>query len=147
MTPDLRLIPCLLALGFLLTAPGPPTGRKAYDPLKIEAAAKPKTVDLTVIDESRKRDADLASRLAVFPALPPGAKYELVLDKAEHSAFTDRALPGDREPRNPNHHRVIMALSTAFWDAWLGGDAEAKAWLAGDGPVSVLEKADRWQKK
>ncbi len=23
-------------------------------------------------------------------------------------------LPGDREPRNPNHHRAILALSTAF---------------------------------
>jgi len=41
--------------------------------------------------------ADLESRLAVFPALPPGGKYELVLD--------------------------------------------------GDGPRSVLENGDRWQRK
>jgi hypothetical protein len=41
----------------------------------------------------------------------------LVLHNAEHSVFTDRPLPGEREPRNPNHHRVILALSTAFWDA------------------------------
>ena len=70
--------------------------------------------------------ADVESRLAVFPALPPGGKYELVLDGAEHSAFTDRALPGDSAPRNPNHHRAILALSTAFWDAWLRGDAAAR---------------------
>jgi len=89
----------------------------------------------------------VASRLAVFPALPPGDKYELVLDGAEHSAFTDRALPGDRQPRNPNHHRAILALSTAFWDAYLKDDPAAKDWLAGEGPKSVLEKADRWQKK
>lgn len=87
------------------------------------------------------------SRLAVFPALPPGKKYELVLDKAEHSAFTDRALPGDHEARNPNHHRAILALSAAFWDAYLRNDAAAKAWLDGDGPSKLLEKADRWQKK
>jgi predicted dienelactone hydrolase len=92
-------------------------------------------------------DADVASRLAVFPALPPVGKYELVLDGAEHSAFSDRALPGDTQKRNPNHHRVILALSTAFWDAWLREDAEARAWLDGKGPVSVLEKQDRWQKK
>ena len=91
--------------------------------------------------------ADLESRLAVYPALPPGGKYELVLDRAEHSAFTDRALPGDREKRNPNHHRVILALSTAFWDAWLRQDVAARAWLDGDGPRSVLEKDDRWQTK
>jgi predicted dienelactone hydrolase len=92
-------------------------------------------------------DADVASRLAVFPALPPGGKYELVLDGAEHSAFSERALPGDTQKRNPNHHRVILALSTAFWDAWLREDAGARAWLDGKGPSSVLEKQDRWQKK
>jgi len=91
--------------------------------------------------------ADLESRLAVFPALPPGGKYELVLEGAEHSAFSDRALPGDTAPRNPNHHRVILALSTAFWDAWLRGDAAARRWLDGDGPRSVLAKGDRWQRK
>ena len=91
--------------------------------------------------------ADLESRLAVFPALPPGGKYELVLDGAEHSAFTDRALPGDTAPRNPNHHRVILALTTAFWDAWLREDPDARRWLDGDGPRAVLESGDRWQRK
>lgn len=92
-------------------------------------------------------DADAKSRLAVFPALPPGGKYELVLYGAEHSAFTDRALPGDTKKRNPNHHRAILALSTAFWDSWLREDTNAKAWLEGDGPRSVLAKDDAWQTK
>ena len=92
-------------------------------------------------------DADLKSRLAVFPALPPGGKYEVVLYGAEHSAFSDRALPGDTEKRNPNHHRVMLALTTAFWDTWLRDDPAARAWLHGDGPRSVLEKDDRWQMK
>ncbi len=92
-------------------------------------------------------DADVKSRLAVYPALPPGSKYELVLDGAEHSAFGDRSLPGESGQRNPNHHRVILALSTAFWDAYLRGDAAARAWLDGDGPRTVLEPADRWNHK
>ena len=98
-------------------------------------------------DTSFINDTDVASRLAVFPALPAGGKYELVLEGAEHSAFGDRPLPGDKEARNPNHHRAILALSTAFWDAYLRGDAAAKAWLDGDGSRSVLEPKDRWQKK
>lgn len=89
----------------------------------------------------------VATRLAVFPALRGGEKYELVLDGAEHSAFSDRALPGDRKPRNPNHHRAILALSTAFWDAYLRGDAAARAWLDGDGARGVLESEDRWRRK
>jgi predicted dienelactone hydrolase len=92
-------------------------------------------------------NADMKSRLGVYPALPPGGKYELVLNNAEHSVFTDRPLPMDTQKRNPNHHRVILALSTAFWDAYLRDDAAAKAWLDGDGPKSVMEKDDRWQRK
>jgi predicted dienelactone hydrolase len=92
-------------------------------------------------------DQDVKSRLAVFSALPAGSKYELVLDNAEHSVFTERPLPGEKEKRNPNHHRVILALSTAFWDAYLRDDAQAKAWLDGDGPKNVLEHGDKWQKK
>jgi hypothetical protein len=72
-------------------------------------------------------------------------KYQVILNNAEHSAFTDRALPGNHEPRNPNHHRVMLALTTAFWDAYLRHDATALSWLNGDGPRSVLEKADDWK--
>jgi predicted dienelactone hydrolase len=114
----------------------------AFGDIKIPWMLMTGTNDVGLIGGS-----DAKSRLLVFPALPAGNKYELVLDKAEHSAFSDRPLPGDREKRNPNHHRAILALSTAFWDAYLTEDAAAKAWLDGDGPKNVLEKADRWQKK
>jgi predicted dienelactone hydrolase len=89
--------------------------------------------------------ANMKSRLAVYPALHGAPKYQVVLNDAEHSAFTDRALPGDCEPRNPNHHRVILALSTAFWDAYLQSNKDALAWLNGTGPRSVLESADDWK--
>lgn len=98
-------------------------------------------------DTSPIGDMDVASRLAVYPALPAGQKYELVLDGAEHSVFTERALPGESGQRNPNHHRAILALSTAFWDAYLKQDAEAKVWLDGEGAPKVLEAKDRWQTK
>jgi len=89
--------------------------------------------------------ADIKSRLAVYPALRGAPKYQVVLNNAEHSAFTDRALPGDRESRNPNHHRVILALSTAFWDGYLRGDKDALGWLNGTGARSVMEPADDWK--
>jgi hypothetical protein len=87
------------------------------------------------------------TRRGVFPLLPPGDKFELVLDKAEHSVFTERPLPGEKERRNPNHHRAILALSTAFWDAYLREDQAAKQWLTGNGPRSVLAAEDVWQQK
>ena len=96
-------------------------------------------------DDSPIGRIDAKSRLTVYAALRGAPNYEVVLNNAEHSAFTDRALPGDREPRNPNHHRVMLALTTAFWDAYLQGDKEALAWLNGAGPRSVMEPADDWK--
>ncbi len=91
--------------------------------------------------------ATLESRLAVFPALPIVDKYELVLDRAEHSAFVEAALPRDTEPRNPNHHQAIKAISTAFWDSYLRNDPSARQWLGGAAARQVLEAGDRWQIK
>ena len=78
-------------------------------------------------------NSDAKSRLAVFPALPPNGKYELVLFGAEHSAFTDQDLNQSLQPCNPNQHRAILALSTAFWDTYLRTDTAARNWLDGVG--------------
>jgi predicted dienelactone hydrolase len=97
-------------------------------------------------DVSPIGDQDAASRQQVYPHLPKGIdRYELVLDGAEHSAFTERGLPGEKHKGNPNHHQVILALSTAFWDAYLRGDNTARSWLEGDGAKSVMQDKDRWQ--
>jgi predicted dienelactone hydrolase len=98
-------------------------------------------------DTSMINNTTVEDRLAVFPALPAGDKYQLVLNKAEHSAFGDRALPGEREVRNPNHHRAILAISTAFWEAYLKKDDSAKAWLQSEDVRKVLEPQDEWKKK
>jgi predicted dienelactone hydrolase len=116
--------------------------QSAFGSVKIPWMLMTGTKDVALVGNT-----DVKSRLSVFPALPPSGKYELVLENAEHSAFTDRPLPGDRERRNPNHHRAILALSTAFWDAYLRGDAAAKSWLDGNGPQSVLESKDSWKRK
>lgn len=96
-------------------------------------------------DEALIGDQDVESRLKVYPNLPATIdRYELVFEGGQHSAFSERALPSYKHARNPNHHRAILALSTAFWDAYLRGDSEARKWLLGDGPRSVLEEKDRW---
>lgn len=130
------------AMMFSPSQPKRGSAEKAFGQVGIPWMIMTGTQDVSVIGEG-----ELESRLAVYPALPPGGKYELVLFNAEHSAFTDRALPGDGEQRNPNHHRAILGISTAFWDAYLKKDDKAKAWLDGNGPRTVLEENDRWQKK
>ncbi len=124
-------------------SPSPPrTGNpaRAFDSVSIPWMLMTGTEDVAPIG-----DIDVASRLKVYPALHGAPKYQVVLFGAEHSAFTERPLPGDHEPRNPNHHRVMLALSTAFWDAYLRGDANALGWLKGTGPRSVMQPKDEWE--
>jgi predicted dienelactone hydrolase/thiol-disulfide isomerase/thioredoxin len=90
--------------------------------------------------------ADVQSRLDVFENLPDGNKYQLFLNEAEHSAFADGRLPGD-DQKNPNHHRLIKAFSTAFWEAFLKKDDTAKQWLSADERKEMLQKGDRLQQK
>jgi len=130
------------ALPMSPSEPNRGTSEQAFGGVKIPWLLMTGTKDTSLIGTSTAE-----SRRLVYPALPVGHAYELVLHDAEHSAFTDRALPGDEEPRNPNHHRVILAISTAFWDAYLRGDSEAQAWLDGPEARSVMEKEDIWQRK
>lgn len=131
----------------VIMSPSSPRGgdadnQRAFGSVKIPWLLMTGTKDVSPIG-----DQSTASRLMVFPALPAGSKYQLVLNDAEHSAFTDRPLPGDSEPRNPKHHADILAITTAFWDAYLRSDSRARAWLDGPGPRGILDPADQWSSK
>ena len=128
------------AIAFSPSSPSRSSAETAFAEVQIPWLLMTGTKDIASIGH-----ADMKSRLAVYPALRGAPKYEVVLNNAEHSAFTDRTLPGDAEPRNPNHHRVMCALTTAFLDAYLRGDSAALGWLNGDGPRSIMEPADTWQ--
>ena len=84
----------------VLMSPSPPRAggdpKKAFGDVNIPWMVLTGTDDNAPIGESTPK-----SRLTVFPALPPGGKYELVLDKAEHSAFGDRELPGEAAQAQP----------------------------------------------
>lgn len=98
-------------------------------------------------DDSPIGDTTPQSRLEVFPALPPGDKFELVLKDGNHYVFTERSDLRGKIERNPQHWDTILALSTAFWDAYLRDDEAAKRWLVGKDARSVLSPGDRWQMK
>jgi dienelactone hydrolase len=91
---------------------------------------------------------DVSQRLSVFPALPAGGKYELILDGAQHSAFGDYDGPqGQKIIRNPHHHSSILALSTAFWDSFLRKDPYARKWLESSKVRDALQEKDVWHYK
>ena len=126
----------------VMMSPGPPAGEdpaSAFAPIKIPCLLMTGTRDDSPIRAMRAAD-----RLQVFPHLQQAAAWQVVFDQATHMDFGERDLLG-RPHKNPRYHRAILALTTAFWDATLRGDAAAKAWLNGAGAMSVLEPADSWQ--
>ena len=97
-------------------------------------------------DSSPIGDTTIEDRRKVYSSLPKTIdKYELVLHEAEHFAFADEREQWRKQKRNPNHHRCIQAITTAFWDSYLRDDAEAKKWLQGRDARSVLQPQDQWQ--
>ena len=125
-------------------SPSPPQAgnpEHAFGAVRLPWLLMTGTADNSPIGNTRAAD-----RLKVYPALPAGGKYELVLDQADHMTFSDRDLLG-RPPRDPRFHRAITAVSTAFWDATLRGSAEAVHWLRNEARTAVLVPADSWKWK
>lgn len=111
----------------------------AFASIRIPCLLLTGTRDDGIIFSTRPED-----RLKVFPYLQQAPAWQVVFDKATHMTFSDRDLMG-RPIRDPRYHSAILALTTAFWDAELRGNTNAKKWLQGDGARSVLVSQDRWE--
>ncbi len=126
----------------------PSTGRglgatEAFSHIQAPVLCMTGTEDTSVITPEMTAE----SRREVYAALPAGDKYQLVFEGGTHSAFSDTAL--FNEKRFDHHHVAIQTISTRFWDAYLKGDAAAKAWLQSEKPRSEakLIAKDVWEWK
>lgn len=89
-----------------------------------------------------------ADRERPFKAMPPGGKYLLVLEGADHADFGGNA--GGLRRQGPDKHvrRAVIDTTIAFWRWTLLGDSAARAAL--DDPAALqasLAPADRLERK
>lgn len=99
------------------------------------------TKDTSPINDTTEED-----RRKVFQGLPDTIdKYELVLFDAQHSAFSDGRQRLGVPRRNPQHHPVILSVTTAFWDTYLQQNQDARQWLQGKPCRQLLAPQDEWQ--
>jgi predicted dienelactone hydrolase len=125
----------------VMMSPSPPA---MGDPAKAFAAIKIPCLLMTgTLDDSPIGDTTPEDRLKVFPHLVNAPAWQVVFDKATHMSFGERKL--DIPKADPRYHRAILALTTAFWDAELKQQPEAKAWVDGSGAKSVLDAKDKWE--
>lgn len=91
-----------------------------------------------------------SQRLLPFAGMPPGNKYLLNLDGADHMLFNGgsrRRANGADPARDALHVRVTKATTTAFWFATLADDRGAGVWLASAAAYVAAAGAGEWRAK
>ncbi|MDF1826297.1 MAG: hypothetical protein P1U68_16745 [Verrucomicrobiales bacterium] len=121
------------------------TAEEAFGHIQKPVLLMTGTKDGSPIDPSTTPE----SRMQVFTGLPEGNKFHLVLDEAEHSAFSDAGGGFSRLNRIDHHHAAIQWISTRFWDAYLKNDETAAAELQSDAvrTAAGLIEGDLWEWK
>ncbi|MEM6916373.1 MAG: acetylhydrolase [Verrucomicrobiota bacterium] len=89
------------------------------------------------------------TRTRVYGGLSPGNKFQLVLEDAEHFAFSEGGDGFRDRKRIDHHHPAILKISTLFWNAYLKGEESARSLLQSEKlreKVGLVE-ADVWEWK
>lgn len=81
-------------------------------------------------DESPIGTSTAADRRIPFDHMFRADTYLLILNGGDHVIFSGRRLNPRNRDREQRFHELILAGSTAFWEAYLRGDELAKTWLA-----------------
>ncbi|MBI1353385.1 MAG: acetylhydrolase [Acidobacteria bacterium] len=114
-------------------SPSPPQNAGAGRLEAVYADIEAPILHLTGTEDDSPLQKDLrpADRQKPFHDIPSHPQYLLVFEGGDHMLFSGRT-PGLREnPLYARDHGWICAVTTAFFDATLRGDAQAKAWLDG----------------
>jgi predicted dienelactone hydrolase len=136
---------------FIAFSPSLPTlgnARQAFERITRPLLCLTGTLDSDVVGVG----ATPERRRAVFDALPPGNKAQLVLTDADHMTFagqTGRAVeivPRQQLTRDlqPAHHALVANITADWWRATLLDDAAARTRLAAP---QGLNPGDSWQQK
>lgn len=92
-------------------------------------------------DDSPIGNTSIADRRVPFDRISNAPQLLLTLQDGDHMIFSGRTAVGRDAARDRRQHDLILASTTAFWDAWLKGDETAKHWLQ-DGPFATELGAD-----
>ncbi len=90
------------------------------------------------LDDSPLGDTAANERRIPFDHIRGADQYLVTFTGGDHMIFSGRErLSGGS--KDAAFQALILAATTAFWDAYLKGDQPAKAFLVGDGFVKALD--------
>lgn len=95
------------------------------------------------LDDSPIGETKAAERRKLYDGMDHAETALIIFNGADHMTFAD-PLTGQRlrvsaaADHNAEFQHLICLASTAWWDAWLRGDAAARNWIAGGGLKTTL---------
>ncbi|MDB6111201.1 MAG: Platelet-activating factor acetylhydrolase plasma/intracellular isoform [Pedosphaera sp.] len=98
-------------------------------------------------DDSPIGDTKAEARRVPFDHISGADQFLLTLQDGDHMVFSGRSRGQGGGEKDELFHGLILMSSTAFWDAYLKGDAQAKAWLAGNGFATLLKQDGKFEQK
>jgi predicted dienelactone hydrolase len=114
---------------------------QAFARIKIPCLHLTGTADFSPIGDTKPEDRRLP-----FEYINGADQILITFTGADHMTFAVRERLRNGE-KDELFHELICASSTAFWDAYLKGDAGAKAWLTGGGFKSLLGRNGTMEEK
>ena len=107
------------------------------------------------LDDSSIRDTKAAERRIPFDHIDGAPQYLVTLEGGDHMVFSGKrrravsrlsGTDGDAA-KDARFHDLIRQATTAFWDAYLRGDAVARQWLDEGGFKAVLDGDGTFEQK
>ena len=127
-----------------MSAPVPPAARKpgVFSTVTIPVFHMTGTNDTSIINDTPAEDRRLP-----FDRITGADQFLVTFEGGDHMVFSGRPRAMAGGEKDDFFHNFILQSTTAFWDAYLRGDANAKAWLTGGGFEKVLGKDGKFEKK
>lgn len=90
------------------------------------------------LDDSPIGDTKAAERRVPFDHIHASDQYLVIFQGGDHMIFAGQRRQAGKGEKDPRFLDLILQGTTAFWDAYLKGDAAAKSWLSRGGYAGVL---------
>jgi predicted dienelactone hydrolase len=98
-------------------------------------------------DDSPIGDTTAKERRLPYDHSKGSDQYLVTFEGGDHMIFSGRGRVGEATGKDAEFQSFICMASLAFWDAYLKGDAKAKAWLSDGGFAAALGKEGKFEHK
>jgi predicted dienelactone hydrolase len=115
---------------------------EAYSPIAVPCFHMTGTKDVSPIGDTKAE-----SRRVPFDHMRLADQYLLTFKDGDHMVFSGRGTGRLGREHDTPYQAVVLESSTAFWNAYLKGDAEAKRWLTAGGFKERLDERGTFEVK